>query len=64
MPLALTGSLTAVQLCCPAELSLAYDKIEHFETGSFGWDFVKYRYPAVAGCVKQTDRVDKLSIFN
>ena len=30
MPLALTGSLAAVQFCYPAELSLALNKIEHF----------------------------------
>jgi len=30
MPLALSGSLTAVQFCYPAELSLALNKIGHF----------------------------------
>jgi hypothetical protein len=35
MPLALTGSLKAVQFCCPAELPLTLDKIEHFETGLY-----------------------------
>jgi len=30
MPLALTGSHTAVQFHCPAELSLILKKIEHF----------------------------------
>jgi len=30
MPLALAGSLTAVQFCYPAELSLVVNKIEHF----------------------------------
>jgi len=30
MPLALTGSLTAVQFRCPAELPLKLNKIEHF----------------------------------
>ena len=30
MPLALTGSLTAVQFCCPAELPLVSNKMEHF----------------------------------
>jgi len=34
MPLALAGSLIAVQFCYPAELPLTLDKIEHFETGS------------------------------
>jgi hypothetical protein len=27
--------LKAVQFCCPAELPLTLDKIEHFETGSY-----------------------------
>jgi hypothetical protein len=30
MPLALAGSLTAVQICYPADLSLTLNKIEHF----------------------------------
>jgi len=44
MPLALTGSLTAVQFCYPAELPLALNKIEHFSKvslkacpGEKGW---------------------------
>ena len=35
MPLALTGSLTAVQFCYPAELPLILNKLKCFETGSF-----------------------------
>ena len=34
MPLALTGSLTAVQFCYPAELPLTLNKLKCFETGS------------------------------
>jgi hypothetical protein len=34
MPLALTGSLTAVQFCYPAELPLTVNKLKRFETGS------------------------------
>jgi len=35
MPPALTGSLTAVQFCYPAELPLTLNKLKRFETGSF-----------------------------
>ena len=35
MPLALTGSLTAVQFCYPAELPLTLNKLKRFETGPY-----------------------------
>jgi hypothetical protein len=44
MPLALAGSLTAVQFCYPAELSLALNKIEHFSKVSNLLTF-PYRIP-------------------
>ena len=39
MPLALTGSLTAVQFCYPAELPLTLNKLKRFETGSLLYFF-------------------------
>jgi hypothetical protein len=41
MPLALTGSLTAVQFRYPAELSLALNKIEHFSKVSRSCVFIE-----------------------
>ena len=35
VPLALTGSMTAVQFCYPAELPLNVNKNEHFSKVSF-----------------------------
>jgi hypothetical protein len=35
MPLALTGNLTAVQFCYPAELPLILNELKRFENGSF-----------------------------
>jgi len=35
MPLTLTGRLTAVQFCYPAELPLTLNKLKRFITGSY-----------------------------
>jgi len=37
MPLALAGSLKAVQICYPADLSLTLNKIGHFSKVSDPW---------------------------
>ena len=48
MPLALAGSLTAVQFRYPAELPLALNKIEHFSKVSS--DIIKYHISSNIQC--------------
>jgi hypothetical protein len=47
MSLALTGSLTVVQFCNPAELPLILNKLKRFENGSLFKFFIKTRWLVV-----------------
>jgi hypothetical protein len=60
MPLALTGSLTAVQFCCPAELSLALNKIEHFSKVSLFLRFFQAEFaPGAVQTITVSVRLSK-----
>ena len=62
MPLALTGSLTAVQFCYPAELPLILNKLKRFETGSL--DFKLYSFGSVIPVTTQLNFFqEKLKVF-